>query len=1511
MFFYCPKESKMTTQESRLVITIDTRNADKAVKELQKELAKLQSQGNKSSESTKNQGQQTQIVNNIVQNFTTTVNNNSKALGNNTTTVNNNSNALGRQVQSAQSASNAMKALAATVFAYISVSKLVDSVDTYTNLKNRLKLVTDTQQQLNTALSDTHKIAMTTSSDWLGVSTIYQRFAQNGEKLGLTQQRIARITETVSKAVSISGASAEGANAAMMQLGQALASGVLRGEEFNSVNEQTPAVLDAIAKGMGVQRGELRALAGDGKLTAEVLVDAFEKSGTSVDELFARTQTTIKGSLNMLTTEFTKYVGEADSGAGATKVFVESITTLAKNLETVFNAATVAGVGYLTKALITQTLAMKANALIAIQNRASHLASLQTQAQLTAVEASRTLAVKELTAMQLADAQATMARMTGMQRLAYLQATVLPLETRLTQATAAHAVALEADTLAQNANTAARSRATMVMGALGGVTGMLTLGVSALAAGYIYLKSKADETNDSFSTQITKVDELAQKYRELNTAKLVQEQELVNQKLKDFKSDATDAEIAISKLAGSSQRAVGKQKQQQDMMARIAVQLRDGAIDTDKALKQMMDSGLFTDKHIAKAQVYFEEFRVAKSSIREMNDQLSFITDQTGLFGNKTDEANKKLNNQKIILNEVSANYESLNKELQSSINWLLQQDSSLKASESQFKTVNKAVDDYNKGTLTASELAKVLRKQLPIESSTIKSIESLAIKTSDAKNELEKHNKEADKLPKTAEAGERAFKLLGQGAEDAKGAVVGLSAELEKLNKTQNERQYDAIYTNSLLKKGFSQQQAKDLLEAQKAVGIGVGLKKENLVQLKATWKAEEALEKTQDAIAEKERKRTEELKNQNKELKEGVRLVGLVGSTGKSTGNHLHVQYPKGSKKGGVTAEHLARFELGGKTLNPKNSNSHYGKMRSDGPHGGWDFNAPAGTPVTTNVGVKSVTKHIQKEGGKVVGGGYYSRVTFEDGVVIDLMHQIPEMMTKVKGGASKGNSTKSANDAYDAFLNTQKEAEQLEKERRAVGDSLITESLNYVDRLDAELGKKLQEVEFAIFDKPEHKEQMQKFYTERAKLQRDLFVKQQNYELDEWQLSEEQKLTAQHEINRIRLQLEIDYNEELMQERDKSQTAQYEKALSLNMLEIEKRKLSATEAFLHEEWAVRKRYDLERFEIQQTAEAHEKDFLIRMSKLRQLEESQDRINQASLMYANTIEMNDYQRLMSDRTSKESASLNLFSAELGRVDAQEQTDPNADQMELLLQREAILKAHNDRMYAIDQEYFLKKAELGVVSAQSTMGMWSGIFSQMLGEQSSFYSAAFALEKGFAVAKAMMNIPKTYSDTFASVSAIPVIGPYLAQPMAIAAAAGQVVQAGIIQRVQPTGFATGGLIQGAGTGTSDSIPILASNQEFMIKASSVKSIGVDNLNHMNKYGELPQQTQRVGQGTLNALKNGEANAKTNVIQQAPQVSVNPQIIITDERESIADYMSSRAGEQLIMRTLKRNGIAR
>lgn len=135
---------------------------------------------------------------------------------------------------SANRTTQILGSLVATAGIGFSVSELIKYSDTYTGLNNRLKLVTTSETQLATAVKDTFEIAQKSRSSWETTAAIYQRFAQNSDRLGLSQERVASITETVSKAVAISGASTESANAAMMQFGQALASGVLRGEEFNS-----------------------------------------------------------------------------------------------------------------------------------------------------------------------------------------------------------------------------------------------------------------------------------------------------------------------------------------------------------------------------------------------------------------------------------------------------------------------------------------------------------------------------------------------------------------------------------------------------------------------------------------------------------------------------------------------------------------------------------------------------------------------------------------------------------------------------------------------------------------------------------------------------------------------------------------------------------------------------------------------------------------------------------------------------------------------------------------------------------------------------------------------------------------------------------------------------------------------------------------------------------------------------------------------------------------------------
>ena len=124
--------------------------------------------------------------------------------------------------------------------------------------------------------------------------------------------------------------------------------------------------------------------------------------------------------------------------------------------------------------------------------------------------------------------------------------------------------------------------------------------------------------------------------------------------------------------------------------------------------------------------------------------------------------------------------------------------------------------------------------------------------------------------------------------------------------------------------------------------------------------------------------------------------------------------------------------------------------------------------------------------------------------------------------------------------------------------------------------------------------------------------------------------------------------------------------------------------------------------------------------------------------------------------------------------------------------------------------------------------------------------------------------------------------------------------------------FAEGGLITGAGTGTSDSIPILASNKEYMIKASSVQSLGVGTLDYLNKHGELPADTKRVGSDTMTALAQGQqtqanVQAQANAANGVGNTEVKLNNINVLDPSLMGDYMSSTSGTKTMTNFIKSN----
>ncbi|MDC5369938.1 tape measure protein, partial [Acinetobacter baumannii] len=651
-------------QESRLVIVIDSQNAERNAKALAAEMSKITEKGDSATRTSEELGKQIKVTNNIVQNFNTTVNNSSSVVNKTAEAtkqatqqaqkygqeIKTTTQELDKQEKSARSYSTAIKSLARYMAGLVTINAAINNMDTYTGLQNRLKLVTNNQAELNKATEDTFQIAQKTYSAWDSVLQVYQRFSDNAKTLNLTMDDTARLTETVSKAVAISGASAEAADAALVQFGQALASGTLRGEELNSVMEQTPALAKAIAKGMGITVGELRSVAAEGKITSQEIVKALRNVESDVDALFAKTDITIGQSLTLLNNEIIKFVGEAGKGSGAAQVLAGSVQTLASNLDLIADGALVIGIGYITRAILMKSAAVK-------EGMASTLASRQASVLNAQAEYAEATAALNAAKAHLANVRATNA-----ETQAKFGATAAA--TRYAQAQAAVTAATNAQTAAQiKLNTATSIAGRLAKGAfglIGGWAGVATLGVMGLAAAYSYFNNKAEEAKQKLAEQAKVAEKADEELKKLTG----------NDKAKAI-NDLTTAFNAQNKALEKSSRAVGSALIDIENYARgnrevekISQEARTGTISYTEAIERLNKIKLPTDLYEnLKKQTAQYDANASKASLSA--EKLKLLRVEVKLGGNEAQNAAIQHQKQADALGNTATEAEKATKALQ------------------------------------------------------------------------------------------------------------------------------------------------------------------------------------------------------------------------------------------------------------------------------------------------------------------------------------------------------------------------------------------------------------------------------------------------------------------------------------------------------------------------------------------------------------------------------------------------------------------------------------------------------------------------------------------------------------------------------------------------------------------------------------------------------------------------------------------------------------------------------
>ncbi|SAE96926.1 phage tape measure protein [Enterobacter cloacae] len=346
-----------------------------------------------------------------------------------------------RSIGSMERSMSSLSGVAKGLLAALSVQQVASYADAWTELNNKVSnsiRTGETQAQVMQRIFD---ISQATQSTLNGTATLYSRLERGTRTYNTSAEDLARLTTIINQGFAVSGATAQEAENAIIQLSQGIASGVLRGEEFNSVSEQGSRLMVALADSLGVSIGQLRAMAAEGKLTTDVIVNGLLSQGDVIGKEFANTTVSIAKGLQVAGNNVTKFFGENATVKSFAAGFRDSVVSVSENLETLSSVLiVVAGV---------------------IGSRYVGALTMATSAKIADIAASRQQAVAESQA-----AQAALVAANSAQRKALADKEAALSSLALAQAEYNVAKGSAAEMLALDALIAAKTRATTVSLAL-------------------------------------------------------------------------------------------------------------------------------------------------------------------------------------------------------------------------------------------------------------------------------------------------------------------------------------------------------------------------------------------------------------------------------------------------------------------------------------------------------------------------------------------------------------------------------------------------------------------------------------------------------------------------------------------------------------------------------------------------------------------------------------------------------------------------------------------------------------------------------------------------------------------------------------------------------------------------------------------------------------------------------------------------------------------------------------
>ncbi|EAB5748266.1 tape measure protein [Salmonella enterica subsp. enterica] len=495
-----------------------------------------------------------------------------------------------KAASSLTSSFGSLSRVATSLMAILSVQQVAQYADAWTTLNNKLANALRPGERLVDVTERVFNITQQTRGSLDATASLYARLERATREYGTSADDLAKLTTIINQGFVVSGATAQEAENAIIQLSQGLASGALRGEEFNSVNEQGNRLIVALADSMGVGIGQMRQMAAAGKLTTDVVVNGLLSQGVTIGNEFANTTTTISQALQVAGNNITKFFGENSTVKTGTAIFNDAVISVSENIGALgaILTATAAVMGSRYVGALTMATSKKIDDIAA--SRQQLVAERQAaQAALFAANSvqRKALADKEAALSSLALAQAeynvakgSTAEMLAMDALVAAKSRASTASLALAEAENTQAAASTRAAAAARAASVGVSAAGKALSLVGGPAGFAML--AATAVYYLYQKvQQAKQESIDFADSL---DGLTAKMKEMSSVQIASAIAKTEQSI-------IDQQDAIASL-----RAEYEQLEQKKTFIEQAAQIRGTAAVADDLAEANRNLAVQADK---------------------------------------------------------------------------------------------------------------------------------------------------------------------------------------------------------------------------------------------------------------------------------------------------------------------------------------------------------------------------------------------------------------------------------------------------------------------------------------------------------------------------------------------------------------------------------------------------------------------------------------------------------------------------------------------------------------------------------------------------------------------------------------------------------------------------------------------------------------------------------------------------------------------------------------------------